>query len=192
MFNTPILFLIFNRPDLTKQVFDKIREIKPLHLFIAADGPRGDKYEDQELCRKTKEIVSLIDWECEIKTLFRDENLGCGRAVSEAISWFFEHVEEGIILEDDCLPSSTFFNYCEILLEKYRWDNNIMHIGGTNFQNGIKRGNADYYFSKIPHYLTTPTKIKNMNLKIAKKISSKNTKSKKQVMKMKKSSQTVI
>jgi len=151
LFKTPILFLIYNRPDLTKQVFEKIREVKPLHLYVAADGPRADKSGDNELYRRTREVVSLIDWECDVKFLFRDENLGCGRAVSEAITWFFEHVEEGVILEDDCLPSITFFKYCEVLLKIYRYNNNIMHIGGTNFQTGFKRGNADYYFSKIPH-----------------------------------------
>ena len=151
MFKTPILFLIFNRPDLTKQVFDKIREIKPLQLFIAADGPRTDRPGDQELCRKTREIIGLIDWKCDVKTLFRDENLGCGLAVSESITWFFEYVEDGIILEDDCLPSISFFTYCSVLLDRYRFNDKIMHIGGDNFQLGRMVQKGGYYYSSLTH-----------------------------------------
>ena len=92
--------------------------------------------------------MSNIDWECEVKTLFREENLGCKYAVSGAIDWFFANEEMGIILEDDCLPSKSFFWFCEGLLEKYKDDMSVWHIGGSNFQNGIKRGEGDYYFSK--------------------------------------------
>ena len=149
--NTPILFLVFNRPDTTQQVFEVIRKIKPAKLYVAADGPRLYKEGEKEKCEAVRKIVTQIDWDCELTTLFRERNLGCGKAVSEAITWFFEHVEEGIILEDDCLPAESFFNYCTELLHKYRNDEKIMHIGGSNFQNGIKRGSGDYYFSSIPH-----------------------------------------
>ncbi len=150
-FSTPILFLVFNRPDTTKQVFEAIRKAKPTKLFVAADGPRLDKEGENEKCEEVRKIATQIDWDCELTTLFREENFGCGKSVSEAITWFFEHVEEGIILEDDCLPAESFFNYCTELLHKYRNDEKIMHIGGSNFQNGIKRGGGDYYFSSIPH-----------------------------------------
>ena len=96
-------------------------------------------------------ILDMIDWDCEVKTLFRENNLGCKVAVSSAIDWFFEQVEEGIILEDDCLPDQSFFGYCEELLEKYRDDERIMMISGDNFQDGIKRGDGSYYFSKSIH-----------------------------------------
>ena len=119
MFETPILFLIFNRPDLTSQVFQRIAEVKPKYLFIAADVPRNDYPEDTEKCRRAREIVlNAIDWDCEVKTLFRETNLGCKVAVSKAIDWFFESVEEGIILEDDVYPSLSFFRYCKELLFK--------------------------------------------------------------------------
>jgi hypothetical protein len=150
-FETPILFLIFNRVDTTQQVFDIIREQKPKYLYVAADGPRKNKPEEVEKCQQTRDIIKLIDWDCELKTLFRDENLGCGKAISSAITWFFEQVEQGIILEDDCLPHPDFFSYCQELLEKYKNDDRIMFIGGNNFQNEIERGNASYYFSAFPH-----------------------------------------
>lgn len=151
MFQTPILFLIFNRPDTTKLVFESIRSIKPANLYIAADGARKDKEGEHILCSETRSIIDSIDWECKIKTLFRNENLGCKIAVSSAIDWFFENEEQGIILEDDCLPSQSFYHYCETLLDFYKNSERIMHISGNNFQDGITRGNASYYFSKYNH-----------------------------------------
>jgi len=150
-FNTPILFLVFNRPNTTQRVFNVIRQVKPKQLFVAADGPRRDKGADEEKCEATREIVKQIDWDCEVKTLFREENLGCGKAVSSAITWFFENVEEGIILEDDCLPNLDFFGYCEELLDRYRDNREVMFIGGDNFQKGKKWGDASYYFSAYNH-----------------------------------------
>lgn len=147
---TPILFLIFNRPDTTQKVFERIREIQPKYLYIAADGPRKDKAGEYELCEQTRAIIN-VDWNCEVKTLYRDVNLGCGKGPSSAINWFFNHVEEGIILEDDCLPDRSFFTFCKELLDYYKDNDSIMHIGGTNSQFGKKRGNASYYFSKYPH-----------------------------------------
>lgn len=152
MFNTPILFLIFNRPDKADKVFEAIRTVKPKYLYLAADGPRINKANEAEVCANTREIVlNSIDWDCEVKTLFREINLGCGKAVSEAITWFFDNVEEGIIIEDDCLPSLSFFSFCSQLLHYYRYDERIMMISGNNFQQGIKRGKGDYYFSAYLH-----------------------------------------
>lgn len=150
-FNTPILFIIFNRLDTTEKVFEEIRKQKPKYLYVAADGPRKNREDDIINCKKTRAIIEKIDWECELKTLFRDENLGCGKAVSGAITWFFENVEMGIILEDDCLPHQDFFPYCEDLLERYKNNEKIKIISGDNFQNKIKRGNASYYFSAYSH-----------------------------------------
>ncbi len=149
---TPILFLIFNRPNATKKVFEQISKVKPAQLFIAADGARIDKIGEFERCEETRNLVlQNITWPCEIKTLFRENNLGCGLAVSQAISWFFEHVEQGIILEDDCLPDISFFNYCEILLEKYKHNVNLGMISGDNFRLGQLPINESYAFSKYPH-----------------------------------------
>ncbi|MCG3164359.1 MAG: hypothetical protein POELPBGB_00113 [Bacteroidia bacterium] len=116
-------------------------------LFIAADGSRDEKKGEAEKCKEVRKVAQLVDWPCEVKTLFRDKNLGCKIAVSSAINWFFENVEEGIILEDDCLPNQSFFKFCEELLERYRENEKIVCINGSNFQFGNKRGNASYYFS---------------------------------------------
>lgn len=151
MFNTPILFIVFNRLDTTQKVFSTIKDIQPKQLFIAADGPRDERPGENKKCADVRKVLlDAIDWECEVKTLFRDKNLGCGKGPVEAINWFFEHVEKGIILEDDCLPSKTFFTFCETMLTAYENDKQIMHVGGNNFQLS-KIGNEDYYFSKLPH-----------------------------------------
>ncbi len=150
-FDTPILFLIFNRPETTFRVFEIIKKIKPMNLFIAADGPRTDIEGEARKCQEARNILSRIDWNCQTENLFREKNLGCKIAVSSAITWFFDNVEEGIILEDDCLPDPSFFGFCQELLQYYRNDTRISMISGDNFQNGITRGSASYYFSKHPH-----------------------------------------
>ena len=145
----PVLFIIFNRPDTTEKVFRAIREYQPNKLYIAADGPRNNRDNEAKLCAATRDIVTKIDWDCEVKTLFKDKNVGCPIGVSSAITWLFEHEEYGIILEDDCLPDSSFFPYCEELLIRYKDDTSVFQISGTNLQNGQQRGTGSYYFS---HY----------------------------------------
>ena len=128
--NTPILFLVFNRPDTTKKVFESIKAIKPKRLYISCDGARLDNENDKEKIKEVKEIFKNIDWECQVYKRFRDKNLGCKLAVIDGINWFFDQEEEGIILEDDTLPSNSFYNFCEFMLEKYRENKVVMHIGG--------------------------------------------------------------
>lgn len=150
--NTAVLFLVFNRLDTTKLVFEAIRLAKPPRLYIAADGARASRVGEAATVQAVRDyVVSHIDWECEVKTLFREQNLGCKYAVSSAISWFFENEEMGIILEDDCLPDPTFFNFCQELLERYRHDERIAIISGDNFQFGHRMNNDSYYYSNFSH-----------------------------------------
>jgi hypothetical protein len=145
-FNTPILFLVFNRPDTTRQVFERIKAQRPKYLYIAADGARPGKPDEMRLTKEVRTIATNIDWDCEVITLFRTENLGCGRAVREAITWFFENVDMGIILEDDCLPTNDFFAYCEQMLRKYSNDSSIAVINGCNF--GFQQPCNSYFASR--------------------------------------------
>ena len=145
---SPVLFLIFNRPDTTAQVFNELKKVRPSKLYIAADGPRKNNESDVLLCRQARAIAEQVDWDCKVVTLFNESNKGCRLAVSSAITWFFEQEEEGIILEDDCLPNQSFFRFCDILLERYRFDTRINSITGTNLQRGNKWGNGSYYFSQ--------------------------------------------
>jgi len=151
LFETPILFLTFNRPDTTRIVLNEILKIRPTKLYITQDGPRKGKPGETEKCRAVRELFKQVNQDCEVKTLFRKNNLGCKKGVSSAITWFFENVEEGIILEDDCLPHPDFFRFCREMLEKYRNNEEIMHISGDNFNFGEKVGDKSYYFSKFIH-----------------------------------------
>lgn len=149
---TAVLLLVFNRPDTTKQIFEAIKVVQPPRLYVAADGARIDRSGEAENVQSVREnIIAGIDWDCEVLTLFREENLGCKVSVSSAIDWFFENEEMGIILEDDCVPNQSFFWYCEELLDKYKDDTRIWHISGDNFQNGNIRGDGSYFFSNYIH-----------------------------------------
>jgi hypothetical protein len=129
---TPVLLLIFSRFDFAESLLASVREARPERLYIAADGPRPHREGEAELCQKTRKVSGMVDWPCEVHTLFRDENLGPGRAISEAITWFFEQEAEGIVLEEDCLPTLQFFEFCEEMLERYRDNPRIAQIGGRN------------------------------------------------------------
>jgi hypothetical protein len=145
---TAVLFMVFNRLGTAKQVFQEIRQAKPPRLYIACDGARLNNEKDARNVSAVRDyIIENIDWECEVKTLFRDRNLGCKYSVSGAITWFFKHEESGIILEDDCLPSQSFFWFCEELLEKYKTDLRVWHIGGTNPIDSNSTS-SEYYFSE--------------------------------------------
>ena len=149
--NTPVVFIIFNRPDTTAQVFSVIRESKPTQLLVLADGPRGDHPQDVEKCAATRAIIEGVDWNCEVFTKFAENNLGCKRSVSSGLDWVFDQVEQAIILEDDCLPHPTFFRFCQELLERYKDDDRIMMISGDNFQPIQHQSEHSYYFSRYPH-----------------------------------------
>jgi hypothetical protein len=146
--DTPVLFLIFNRPGLTEKTFAAIREARPKQLFVAADGPRKGRDDETVICQKTRDdVIQNIDWPCELKTLFRNDNVGCKVAVSSAISWFFEHVEKGIILEDDCLPNLDFFKFCSDMLGYYRDNKEIWQINGTCWSKKLFK---NYSFTNYP------------------------------------------
>ena len=146
--STPVLFLIFNRPEITKQVFNAIQQAKPPRLYVAGDGPRSKCTEDDENCKLARSIATNVDWDCEVKTLFRDHNLGCRLAVSQAIYWFFEQEPEGIILEDDCLPSQSFFWFCQEMLEYFRNDKAVGVICGFYSNELEYKPSASFFFSR--------------------------------------------
>jgi len=147
---TPILLLIFKRPKTTRRVMAAISHARPSRLYVAADGPRAGRA-DEKLCEEARQIATSHGWPCTVRTLFRDRNLGCRVAVSTALDWFFEQEEQGIILEDDCVPSPTFFPFCNELLDRFRDDERIMCISGDNFQKGRFVTPHSYYFSRYMH-----------------------------------------
>ena len=145
--STPVAFMIFNRPEMTARVFAAIRQARPSMLLVVADGPRPNRPGEAEQCVAARAVIDQVDWECQVLTNFAETNLGCGRRISSGITWVFEQVEEAIILEDDCLPHSDFFPFCASLLDKYRNDERIMMIGGTNFL-GQFASPSSYIFSR--------------------------------------------
>lgn len=149
-FDIPILLVMFNRPDNAQKVFDRIREVKPQKVFVAIDGPRPGNLSDQAGIEACKKILNQVDWPCDLKTNIREENLGCGFGVSSAISWFFEQVEMGIILEDDCVPALSFFPYCKEILVRYQHNDQVMHVAGTRWNEEYPTEHS-YLFSSISH-----------------------------------------
>lgn len=150
--NTPLLLIAWRRPHTLRQVIDAIRPVAPTRLFVACDGANPERPGEAEKVAATRQVIEQeIDWPGQIERLYSDGNQGCRLGVSRAISWFFEQVEEGIILEDDCVPHPDFFPYCTTLLERYRHDTRVWCISGNNFQNGQWRGGGSYYFSRYNH-----------------------------------------
>lgn len=150
--NIPILIVSYNRPDHLRRLINALRPLSPTSLFLATDGPNPHYPNDAaKVAANRATLASEIDWPCRTHNLHFSSNQGCRVAVSRSISWFFEHVTEGIILEDDCLPNSDFFPFCSILLERYRHDLRVWAISGSNFQQGRWRGDGSYYFSRYSH-----------------------------------------
>ena len=147
-FEVPVLINAFNRPGSTQQVLNAVKKVRPSKLFLAIDGPREGDLNDLEKSKRIKEIFDSVDWKCSVKKLYRRTNLGCPRAIPEAIDWFFSEVDFGIILEDDCLPNYSFFQFCEDMLNRFNSNDRIMMVSGNNFMPGKKFSDYSYFFSK--------------------------------------------
>ena len=145
-FGVPVAILNFNRPHLTRQVFEVVRQIKPRRLLLIADGPRASNPDDIRLCAEVRAIFDEVDWECDVSRRFSDINLGSFKSNSSGLNWVFDTVEEAIIIEDDCVPSLSFFRYCEELLERYRYDPRIGVISGYNLGFPAHSRKDDSYF----------------------------------------------
>lgn len=149
---TPILLIAFNRPDTLMKVFECVRQAQPPVIYIAVDGPRTKNEKDRVKTNEVKRIVELIDWPCKLNTRFLEENYGCGKAPSSAISWAFETTDKLIVLEDDCVPSMSFFRFCDEMLERYEADKRVGMISGRSMQQNCKYfGKDDYIFSNVAH-----------------------------------------
>ncbi len=147
---TPIAYIVFRRPQHTRETFEPIRAYRPSKLFIIADGPRAPHPEDIDLCREVRDIVSDVDWPCAVKCNFAEHNLGCELRVSSGLDWVFSMVDRAIVLEDDCLASPDFFSFCDVLLERYQDSESVWVVSGNSYQPQFKRGEGSYYFSKYP------------------------------------------
>jgi hypothetical protein len=147
---TPVAFFVFNRPALTARVFERIRQARPEKLFVVCDGPRDDRPEEKALVEAVRDIVAGVDWNCEVHRDYAERNLGCDPRVESGLNAVFKRFEEAIILEDDCLPDPSFFEFCQDLLQRYRTEERVMHIGGCNLAAPFMRAEDSYWFSRHP------------------------------------------
>jgi hypothetical protein len=145
----PVLLLVFNRIDTVKKVLSRLSEVKPTKLYIAADGARKEVASESVIVENVKKyILDNISWECEVHTLFQQENLGCKFAVHTAVQWFFSNEESGIVLEDDIVPTKNFFKFTADMLVKYKSDKRVGSITGRNeLGEALSRSGVDYFFA---------------------------------------------
>lgn len=146
--DTPVVLIIFNRPDTTARVFAEIAKARPRKLFVVGDGARDGRPEEHVRVMAARQILEQVSWDCEVLTDLSEKNLGCKTRISSGLDWVFGQVEKAIILEDDCLPHPSMFRFCEEMLQFYRDDERVMMIGGTNYlQDKLDLG-ASYFFSR--------------------------------------------
>jgi hypothetical protein len=146
--DTPVALFIHGRPDTTARVLDAVRKARPKQLLVTADGPREGIPGEAERCRETRALIETVDWDCQVETNYAERNLGLKDRVESGLDWVFSKVDEAIVLEDDCVPDPSFFPFCAELLERYRDDDRVMSIGGTNFQFNRPASDDSYYFSR--------------------------------------------
>lgn len=148
--DVPVVFIIFNRPEKARAVFDVIAAARPQQLFVIADGPRPGRTDDVTGCAQTRSLIEQISWDCDLHIEISAVNLGCGRRIASGLDWVFEQVDRAIVLEDDCVPHPSFFLFCRELLDRYAEDERIRTIGGNNYLMGRARNDWSYHFSRLP------------------------------------------
>lgn len=148
---TPVVFIIFNRPELAARVLSEIAKARPPQLLVISDGPRRNVCGEADRVAQSRALIENINWPCKILKNYSNHNMGCRARVSSGLTWVFQQVSEAIVLEDDCLPDITFFRFCQELLEKYRHDQRVGMISGDNFQFNFTINDDSYYFSNLNH-----------------------------------------
>ena len=147
--DAPVLLIVFNRPITTAATLKAISKVRPKKLYVACDAPRQNNIDDIANVKEVKKIVENISWECKVVYRFREKNLGVGLSPADAVSWLLDHEESGIIIEDDCIASISFFIFCESMLKKYNYDDRIMSISGTNICDSVQY-ETDYVYTNFP------------------------------------------
>lgn len=151
-FDTPILFLTYNRISTSQKVFEAIREVRPSRLYFASNSANSEDPIEISKINEVRNLINKIDWNCQVQTLYQEKHLPVKVSIITSINWFFKNEEQGIILEDDCLPSIAFFKFAGELLVKYKYDMRVWHIGGVCTLSSENFSNEDsYYFSKFNH-----------------------------------------
>ena len=147
-YDTPIMMIFFNRPNTLKKVFEWVRKAQPKQLFLVQDGPRQDRPDDVEKIMECRKIVENVDWECEVHRNYAEQNMSCDHREFTGISWCFEYVDRLLILEDDCVPSDSFYGFCAEMLERYKDDERIYSVSGFNRIGVYDQTPYDYIISR--------------------------------------------
>jgi hypothetical protein len=147
MLSTPVVFILFNRPDLTAQTFERIRRARPTHLYIVADGPREHVEGEVDRCVAARAVVEGIDWDCQVIHDFSPVNLGCKRRVASGLSAAFERFDRAIVIEDDVLVDPSCFDFMHRMLDRFEDDGRVMMITGFNPLGRHRSDERDYHFS---------------------------------------------
>lgn len=148
---TPLMLVVFNRPDYVARSFEQIRSARPERLFIASDAARVDRVGEADAVMASRSIAEQVDWPCELTRIYAESNLGCAIRVSTAIDTAFESVDRLCILEDDCVADPSFFKFVDCMMDRYDKVGQVTTVTGNNHQDGQHRGDGDYYFSKYSH-----------------------------------------
>lgn len=146
MLKTPIVLIIYRRPESTRGIVNDIRKVRPKTVFVVADGPKNKA--DEKNCELARDEIEKINWECKVYKKYSSKNRGIRKNVVSGLNWVFSKVERAIVLEDDLKVDTSFFRYCEELLDKYENDKRIISITGSNFLNGRIRLKDSYFFSR--------------------------------------------
>lgn len=152
-FDTPIALFVFNRPETTARVLERIAGQRPRRLLVVCDGPRADRAGEAERVAEVQALIAArIDWPCELRTDYAPRNLGCRARLASGLDWVFSEVDEAILLEDDCLPDPSFFRWCREMLERHREDPRVMMVSGNNFLfRTPPAGAPSYHYSRFSH-----------------------------------------
>ena len=140
-----VLILFFNRPDTLAQVFEAVRKAQPARLFLYQDGPRGEN--DMPMMEACRKVVEKVDWPCDVHRNFQEKNAGCDPSGFNAHRWAFSQTDKCIVLEDDVVPSPTFFQFCKEMLDRYENDERIGMIAGFNHDDVTTDVDSDYFFT---------------------------------------------
>lgn len=147
LIDVPVLLLFFSRPEQFQKVFEQVKKARPSKLFLYQDGPRQGKRDDILGIKKCREIAEDIDWKCDVKKLYQEKNFGCDPSEYISQKWAFSYVDKCIVLEDDDVPSVSFFSFCKIMLDKYENDSRVGLISGFNHEEITKDIQEDYFFT---------------------------------------------
>lgn len=149
---TPVAVFVYNRTEHLATVLNSICAARPPKVFVFADGPRAER-QDQQRCSLVRQITEAMPWPCPVSFSYAERNQGCTDRLVSGIEQVFSETDEAIFLEDDTLPSASFFEFCDELLSIYRRTSDVMMISGVNPLDEWPAQGATHFFSSLGNAL---------------------------------------